>query len=109
MGLFSRQDPDKELARRIVTRGVRVRGTIVEAHDDGERWSVTVRFAPEGAPERTVVVGQRFAPQNAVGLEAGEPVELSYDREDPGTVLIWGNPRYRVTHHGAVVRDAREP
>jgi hypothetical protein len=45
-----------------------------------------------------------MAPQTRVGLEPGEPVELSYDREDPAAIVIWGSPKYRVDESGAVVR-----
>ncbi len=83
---------------------MRLRGTVESFALDGATAAVGVRFAPEGQGERTVTVVQDMAPQAQVGLEAGAPVELSYDREDPGTVLIWGSPLYRTTDEGAVVR-----
>ena len=64
-----------------------------------------VRFRAEGAAADTVTtVTQAMAPQARVGLEPGAPVSLSYDRDAPETVLIWGSPRYSVTESGAVVR-----
>ncbi|HEX5911004.1 MAG TPA: DUF3592 domain-containing protein [Thermoleophilaceae bacterium] len=105
VGLFSRKkDPKQELAEVIVNRGVRVRGTVESFAVDGATATMSVRFAPEGQGERTVTVVQDMAPQVQVGLEPGAPVELSYDRDDPSTVLIWGSPLYRTTEEGAVVR-----
>ena len=105
MGLFSRKkDPKQELAEVIVKRGVRVRGTIESFALDGQTATLAVRFTPEGQGQRTVTVVQAMSPQAQVGLEPGAPVELSYDREDPGRILIWGSPLYRTTDEGAVVR-----
>ena len=105
MGLFSRKkDPKAELAEIIVKRGVRLRGTVESFAVEGNTATVRVRFAPEGQGERSVTVVQDMAPQAQVGLEEGAPVELSYDREDPERVLIWGSPLYRTTEEGAVVR-----
>ena len=106
MGLFSRRgDPSKDLARAIATRGVRVRGTVEAIDLTGDVAEVRVRFRAEGATADTVTtVRQAMAPQVRIGLEPGAPVTLSYDRDDPGTVLIWGSPRYGTTENGAVVR-----
>ena len=106
MGLFSRRsDPTRDLARAIATRGVRVRGTVETFDLEGDVAVVRVRFRVEGAGADTVVtVRQPMAPQVQVGLEPGAPVSLSYDRDDPNTVLIWGSPLYRTTEEGAVVR-----
>jgi hypothetical protein len=105
MGLFSRRkDPDKALAGAIARRGVRVRGEILAVSPEGDRHAITVRFAPEGKSARTLTVHQRFNAKTLVGIEPGQPVSLSYDRDDPAVVLIWGNPRYTTTKQGAVVR-----
>jgi hypothetical protein len=106
VGLFSRRkDPTRDLARAIATRGVRVRG-MVEAFDvEGDVAVARVRFRPEGAAADTVVtIRQAMPPQVQVGLEPGAPVSLSYDRDDPTAVVIWGSPLYRTTETGAVVR-----
>jgi len=106
VGLFSRKkDPKAELAEIIVKRGVRVRGTIETFSVAGPTATARIRFTPEGETgERLVMVVQDMAPQAQVGLEPGAPVEISYDREDPERVLIWGSPLYRTTDEGAVVR-----
>jgi len=106
VGLFSKKpkDPKQELAELIVKRGVRLRGTVEEFALEGNRATVRVRFTPEGQAERSVTVVQDMSPQAQVGLEPGAPVELSYDREDPGRILIWGSPLYRTTEEGVVVR-----
>jgi hypothetical protein len=106
MGFFSRKpDPAKELARAIATRGVRVRGTVESIAFDGDLATIGVRFRPEGAAVDTVATAtHNLAPQSRVGLEPDAPVTLSYDRDDPQTVLVWGSPRYSTTENGEVVR-----
>jgi len=106
VGLFSRRkDPDRELAAAIAKRGVRVRGTIESASMDGERHVFEVGFETEDTGERrTVTINQRMAPQTLVGLEPGEPVEISYDSEDPDVAMIWGSPKFATTERGDVVR-----
>jgi hypothetical protein len=106
MGFLSRRpDPAKELARAIARRGVRTRGTVETFELAGDVATVRVRFRAEGAAADTVTtVTQAMAPQVRVGLDPGAPVSLSYDRDAPETVLIWGSPRYSVTESGAVVR-----
>lgn len=105
MGLFPRRkDPDQLLAEAIVKRGVRVRGEIVSAVDEADAWRVVVRFTPVGQDAREAEVRRRLSPDLQVGLDAGEPMSLSYDRENPERVVLWGNPRYRATETGAVVR-----
>lgn len=106
MGFLSRRrDPNRDLARAIAKRGVRTRGTIDSIQRDGTEVTVRLRFTAQGvAREQTVTVRQTMAPQAQVGLEPGEPVEISYDADAPETVLIWGSPKYRVTETGAVVR-----
>ena len=106
MGFLSRRaDPAKELARAIATRGVRTRGTVEAFELAGDAATVRVRFRPAGAAVDTVTtVTQAMAPQTRVGLEPGAPVSLSYDRDAPELVLIWGSPRYATTESGAVVR-----
>jgi hypothetical protein len=106
MGLFRRrEDPKKALAKAIAKRGVRVRGTIESfEHRDGTA-TARVRFRPEGAgADRVEVVRQDMPTQLTAGLEPGAPVDLSYDRDDPTAIVIWGSPRYRTTEEGAVVR-----
>ena len=106
MGLFSRRkDPDHELAAAIAKRGVRTRGTIESASMDGERHVFTVSFElEEGGEKLTATISQRMAPQTLVGLEAGEPVDISYDADDPSTAMIWGSPKYATTERGDGVR-----
>ena len=105
MGLFSRRtDPDRELAAAIGVRGVRVRGTIESASVEGDRHVFSVSFEAVAGERRTVTVSQRMAPQTLVGLEPGEPVEVSYDAEDPGVAVIWGSPKYATTERGDMVR-----
>ena len=106
MGFLSRRpDPAKELARAIARRGVRTRGTIEAFSLAGDVATVRVRFRPEGAAADTIAtVTQTMAAQVRVGLEPGAPVTLSYDRDAPETVLIWGSPRYAMTESGGVVR-----
>ena len=106
MGLFSRRkDPDRELAAAIAKRGVRARGTIESAALDGDRHVFSVSFeVGETGEKRTATISQRMAPQTLVGLEPGEPVDLSYDAEDPGTAMVWGSPKYATTERGDVVR-----
>jgi len=105
MGLFSsRSDPRKDLAKAIAKRGVRVRGTLDTVEADGTEVTARVRFTTESGEDMDVTVVQLMAPQNQVGLDPGEPVEISYDRDDPNVVLIWGSPKYRVNEAGAVVR-----
>jgi len=60
---------------------VQTRGTVEAFELAGDVATVRVRFRPAGAP-----------------------VTLSYDRDAPDTVLIWGSPRHSVTESGAVVR-----
>ena len=106
MGLFSRRkDPDSELAAAMAKRGVRARGTIKSVAAEGDRHVLSVSFAVEGTGEqRTVTISQKMAPQMLVGLEQGEPVEISYDSENPSTAMIWGSPKFTTTEQGAVVR-----
>jgi hypothetical protein len=103
--LSRRADPTKELASAIARRGVRVRGTIESIAFDGDLATARVRFRPEGATNEIVATAtHNLAQQSRVGLEPDAPVTLSYDRDDPQTVLIWGSPRYGTTESGAVVR-----
>ena len=106
MGLFSRRkDPDRELAAAIAKRGVRTRGRIESSSTEGDRNVFEVSFATEETGEsRTVTIRQRMAPQTLVGLEPGEPVEISYDAENPDAAMIWGSPKYATTERGDVVR-----
>ena len=106
MGLFSRRkDPDRELATAIAKRGVRTRGTLESIARDGDRHVFSVRFEIEETGEqRTATISQRMAPQTIVGLEPGEPVDISYDAKDPGTAMVWGSPKYATTERGDVVR-----
>ena len=85
---------------------MRVKGEIVSVAPEGDRHAVTVRFAPEGESHRSETIHQRFNAKTIVGIEPGQPVELSYDRNNPAVVLIWGNPRFTTTEQGAVVRRA---
>ena len=105
MGLFSRKkDPAKELAAAIARRGVRTRGTITGMRLlDGIDYEFTIAFAPEGQKTRTVIIKQAMPEQTLHGLTRGEPVELSYDRDDPSVAMVWGSPHYRVIE-GNVVR-----
>jgi hypothetical protein len=106
MGLFGRKkDPRKELAEAIARRGVRTRGKITGMRplDGPNEFEFTISYAPEGQGTRTVLVQQAMAPQTLHGLAAGEPVELSYDRDDPSVAMVWGSPHYRVIE-GNVVR-----
>lgn len=105
MGLFSRRkDPTRELAAAIARRGVRARGTIEALSAEGGSHRVTVSFLTESGEQVTTTILQALAPQALVGLEPGEPVDISYDSEDPATAMIWGSPKFTVTETGAVVR-----
>jgi hypothetical protein len=106
VGLFSRRkDPDRELAAAIAKRGVRARGTIGSLTTDGERHVFEITFEVAATAERrTVTISQRMAPQALVGLEPGEPVDISYDEADPEVAMVWGSPKYTTTETGEVVR-----
>jgi hypothetical protein len=106
MGLFSRRkDPDRDLAAAIAKRGVRARGKIEAVDRDGEHHVFTVTFPLAGpGGQETATIRQRMTRQALVGLEPGEPVDISYDEADPAVAIVWGSPNYTVTEAGDVVR-----
>jgi hypothetical protein len=107
VGLFGRKkDPRDQLAAAIAKRGVRARGTIDSIRETGaapNEYEAMVSFTPEGGAASVVRIVQAMPPQTLHGLEPGEPVDISYDRDDPSVAMIWGSPKYK-TIDGHVVR-----
>ena len=100
MSLFGRRskDPRLALAAAIAKRGVRVIATVesLQPVPDSPDWEIALRFSPEGEAARRAVVRQPFNDVSGAGLAPGEPAEISYDRDDPAVVLVWGSPKVRV-------------
>src|SRR5690348_853853 len=104
MGLFSRkEDPQKELAKALATRGTGGRATVVSMRETGnEREGVAkeVEFVldlelPEQGTLRvtTLQYMNRFTLHK---LAPGEPARVMYDRDDPQKLMVEGHARYRT-------------
>src|SRR3712207_5277171 len=98
MALFRRsKDPTRALAEAIAKRGVRARGTVEALTPTGEingpareiEFDITFELEGTGEPTR-VKFRQWMNDPTLTGLAPGEPVDISYDRDDPTTVMVWG-------------------
>ena len=113
MGLFGRdKDPERELAKAIAKRGVQAQARIESMHETGEtrgggvskEIELRLSFTPAGGSPAQVTVRQFLNDLTLTGLAPGEPASISYDRDDPTKVVIWGSPKYRIAEPGVPVR-----
>src|SRR5690242_9193750 len=112
MGLFRRShDPERELAKAIATRGVRATATIESLRPTGQtrdggaaELELRLRFTDEAGVAVVAVARQYMNDVTRTGLADGEPASISYDRDDPQQVVVWGSPRYVVVDGVAVPR-----
>jgi hypothetical protein len=110
MGRFRRTpDPERDLAKAIATRGVRTTATAESVRPTGQtregvaaELELRLRFDDEAGNPVTAVVRQFMNDVTRTGLADGEPASISYDRDDPQRVVVWGSPKYVIIDGVAV-------
>lgn len=101
----------RELAQAIAERGVRATAAVESMHTTGEtdrgggarEIEFRLRFTDKSARPVVATVTQFMNDVALTGIAAGEPISISYDRDDPRRIVIWGSPKYVVVEPGVAV------
>ena len=105
MALFgpklSKQESRK--AKAIAKRGVRATARIEAMSETGatreevaREYEFELSFKTESGDSTEVTTRQFMNDLTLTGLAPGEEAEISYDRDDPSTIVVHGSPKYRV-------------
>src|SRR5918994_762872 len=105
MALFgpklSKQESRK--AKAIAKRGVRATARIEAMSKTGatreevaREYEFELSFKTESGDSTEVTTRQFMNDLTLTGLAPGEEAEISYDRDDPSTIVVHGSPKYRV-------------